>query len=243
MNIAYIRTSTGGQDGQGQRKAILEYCASQGVKIDDWKTETVSSRVKRTDREISKIAEGLGNGDTVIVSELSRLGRSSITEVFSIIETIREKGAGLEIVSEGLSIKPGKTDIKTEAVLSALSLAGRIERDMISERTKNALQARKEAGVKLGRPAGGSKLEKYDDVIQGYLDKKISKASIAKLLDVSRSTLYAYLKAREKKGKPKRENRKALDTRGTEAREEKPEPGEEAEVLGKLDRALKSTGW
>jgi DNA invertase Pin-like site-specific DNA recombinase len=230
MNIAYIRTSTGGQDGQGQRKAILEYCASRGVKVDTWKEETVSSRVKKADREISRIAEGLQAGDTVIVSELSRLGRSSITEVFSIIESIRERGAGLEIVSEGLSIKPGKTDVKTEAVLSALSLAGRIERDMISERTKNALQARKGAGVKLGRPTGGSKLEKFDAEIQGYLDKKISKASIAKLLDVSRSTLYGYLKARENRLKPKR-GREALEA-----------GAEERDVLGKLDRALKPLG-
>ena len=234
MNIAYIRTSTGGQNGQGQRKAILEWSASRGVKIDTWEVESISSRVKKEERKISKITEGLTAGDTVIVSELSRLGRSSMMEIFSIIETIREQGAGLEVVSESLTITSGKTDIKTEAVLSALSLAGRIERDMISERTKHALQARKQAGVKLGRPAGGSKLEQYDDVIQGYLNKKISKMSIAKILDVSRSTLYAYLKNRGKAGKPKRENRKAYQG------EVKPEPAERMEVLEKLERALKS---
>lgn len=243
MNIAYIRTSTGGQDGQGQKKSILEWAASRGIKIDKWETESISSRVKKADREISRITEGLENGDNIIVSELSRLGRSSMTEVFSIIEMIRERGAGLEVVSEGLSIKPGKTDIKTEAVLSALSLAGRIERDMISERTKHALQARKEAGIKLGRPVGGSKLEQHDDVIQGYLDKKISKASIAKILDVSRSTLYAYLKNR---GKQKRDSRKPEGRKNMITGDDgfyMPEPEEEREVIKKLSGGLKKTSW
>lgn len=154
-----------------------------------------------------------------------------MTEVFSIIETIRERGARLEVVSEGLSIRPGKTDIKTEAVLSALSLAGRIERDMISERTKHALQARKAAGVKLGRPAGGSKLEKHDETIAGYLDKGISKASIAKLLDVSRSTLYAYLDARGKKSR--RPNSPDTDFYV------KPDPEEVEKVRGAMAKGLR----
>lgn len=206
--IAYIRTSTNGQDGEGQRKSILEFCVSKGVKIDEWEMEKVSSRVKTVDRQITKVVDGMKTGDRLIVSELSRLGRSSITEVFSIIERIKEKGANLEIVTEGLSIKAGKTDIKTEAVLSALSLAGRIERDMISERTKNALKARKEAGVKLGRPEGSSLLVKNDEEIQRYIEKKISIASIAKLLDVSRGTLYAYLKKRGKNKERKQTEKK-----------------------------------
>lgn len=206
--IAYIRTSTNGQDGEGQRKSILEFCVSKGLKVDTWEMEKISSRAKLADRQITKVVDEMKTGDRLIVSELSRLGRSSITEVFSIIERIKEKGADLEIVSEGLSIKAGKTDVKTEAVLSALSLAGRIEREMISERTKNALKARKEAGVKLGRPEGSSRLVKNDEEIKRYIDKKISIASIAKLLDVNRGTLYAYLKKRGKNKERKQTEKK-----------------------------------
>lgn len=213
--IAYIRTSTNGQDGEGQRKSILEFCVSKGLKVDTWEMEKISSRAKVADRQITKVVDGMEKGDRLIVSELSRLGRSSITEVFSIIERIKEKGADLEIVSEGLSIKAGKTDVKTEAVLSALSLAGRIEREMISERTKNALKARKEAGVKLGRPEGSSRLVKNDEEIKKYIDKKISITSIAKLLDVSRGTLYAYLKKRGK-NKQRKQTEKKMKTRKTQ---------------------------
>jgi DNA invertase Pin-like site-specific DNA recombinase len=181
------------QDGQGQRATILEYAAKNGLRVDEWIAETISSRVARADRVISKVIEQLGLGDTMVVSELSRHGRSSITEVGAIIESIRERGASLVVVGENMTITAGEMDIKTQAVLSALMLAGRIERDMIGERTRNALQARRAAGVKLGRPTGTTKLKGRESEIKKYRDLGLTKSAICKLVGCSRGTLDTYL--------------------------------------------------
>jgi DNA invertase Pin-like site-specific DNA recombinase len=193
MRFAYIRTSTKEQDGQGQRNSILEYSSSNGLKIDKWVYEQVSSRIHRQDRDISRIINDLNPGDEVITSELSRLGRSSITEIYAIIEEIRDKKGTLKIISEDLLISSGELDIKTQAVLGALSIASKVERDLISERTKHALQARKNAGVKLGRPSGKSKLDSRADEIKEYQNLGLNITAISKLMHCSRATLYSFL--------------------------------------------------
>ena len=194
MRIAYIRTSTKGQNGQGQRNIILEFASSQGLQIDRWEYEQASSKIRRQERHISRIIDDMHPGDEIITSELSRLGRSSITEIYAIIEQLRDKDGTLIIVNENIKITSGELDIKTQAILSAISLASKIERDLISERTKNALQARKEAGVKLGRPPGKSKLDNRADEIKKYQDLGLNITAIAKLVQCTRATLYSYLK-------------------------------------------------
>lgn len=194
MRTAYIRTSTGGQDGQGQRESINEYCARKGLKIDKWEHEQTSSRTPRKQRRITKIIENMKAGDEIITTEITRLGRSSVSELYAIIENLREKGGSLRVINNDLRITAGSMDIKTEAILNALSIAGRIERDMISERTKNALQARKAEGVKLGRPAGHSKLDSQKDEIIEYMKKGINLTAISKLVNCTTATLYTWLK-------------------------------------------------
>lgn len=201
MVYGYMRTSTGGQDGTGQVNKINAYAAENGLKIDSWVKEQISSRKPRSEREISRLVEMLGPGDTVLVSELSRLGRSSMTEISAIVESIRDAGAELVVVSDRLTISPGHMPVQVSALLNALGIAAQIEREMVSQRTKAALQARREQGVKLGRPKGTSKLRDRDDEIQRYLDLGLNKASISKLLGVSRSTLYDYLRETERAGK------------------------------------------
>lgn len=193
MVIGYVRMSTGRQDRQSQEQQIYKYAAEKGVKIDRIEVETISTKVKRKDRRISQIVENLKPGDRLIVSELSRLGRTSITEVGSIIEDLNDRGAGLSVVHDGIEIEPGgEMDVRSQAILSAILLASRIERDLISERTSAALQARKAAGQVLGRPKG-SKLDNQVDEIKKYMDLGLSKTAIAKLLGISRSALYAWM--------------------------------------------------
>lgn len=194
MRTAYIRTSTGGQDGSGQREKINEYCAMNGIKIDRWEQEQTSSRTPKEERRIMKIINEMKAGDEIITTEITRIGRSSVSELYTLIEKLREKGGSLRIINNDLKITSGSMDIKTEAILNALSIAGRIERDMISERTKNALQARKAQGVRLGRPAGNSKLDERKDEIIGYLKKGINLTAISKLIDCTTATLYTWLK-------------------------------------------------
>jgi len=191
MTIAYRRVSTGTQDGEGQRNSILEWCAANGVKVDRWENETVSSRKKRSERKVSKLIAELGKGDTIIVSELSRLARS-MTELMSIVQDVREQGAELVVVQDGMKLTAGD-DWQASAYLMAVSMGAEIERSMISTRTKAGLMARKAQGVKLGRPAGNSKLDKHEKTIKELQAKGVGKASIAKILGVSRSTLYAWM--------------------------------------------------
>lgn len=197
MVYGYVRTSTGGQDGSGQRTQILEYAAKEGVKVDRWVKEQSSSRKKRSEREITGLVSKLQEGDTVLVAELSRLARSSTMELSAILQDVREKGATVIVVGDGIEISPDGTDIYAETMVWALGIAARIERDLISSRTTAALQARKAEGVKLGRPVGSSKLKGREDEIQKYLKIGLSKTAIAKLLGVARSTLYDYLETRE----------------------------------------------
>lgn len=194
MRTAYVRTSTGGQDGKGQKESINEYCAKEGLKVDKWEYEQASSRTPRNRRKITEIIESMKAGDEIITTEITRLGRSSVSELYTIIEQLREKGGSLRIINNELHITAGSMDIRTEAILNALSIAGRIERDMISERTKNALQARKAQGVKLGRPAGNSKLDERKEEIIGYLKKGINLTAISKLVECTTATLYTWLK-------------------------------------------------
>jgi DNA invertase Pin-like site-specific DNA recombinase len=194
---AYIRISTDKQESDNQKHRINEYAAGQGIKVDSWTSETISSR--KNDREIHQIIDNLEPGDQIIVTELSRLGRSSVSEIFGMLEIIQKKKAGLYVIQDGIEIKGGKMSVQAETLVFALGIASRLERELISERTKAALKARKAAGVKLGRPEGYSVLTGREQELEKYLKLGINKSAIAKLMGVSRGAVYNFLRKREVK--------------------------------------------
>lgn len=131
----------------------------------------------------------------IVVSEVSRLARSTL-QVLEIGRECIERGVHLHVAKSGIVFDDS---MQSKIVATVLGLVAEIERDFISSRTKEALAKRKADGVKLGRPVGAPKklkLDKYADKIDGYLAKGINKVAIAKLLDVSPSTLYEWLKVR-----------------------------------------------
>jgi DNA invertase Pin-like site-specific DNA recombinase len=157
--------------------------------------DTASGKTDWRVRPLGKLIERAGQGDVIVVSEVSRLARSTL-QVLEIGRECIERGVHLHIAKTGIIFDDS---MQSKIVATVLGLVAEIERDFISSRTKEALAKRKADGMKLGRPVGGAKnlkLDKHADKIDGYLDKGINKVAIAKLLDVSPNTLYEWLKVR-----------------------------------------------
>ncbi len=193
--FGYIRVSTAKQDTDNQRYEILQWADGGNVTITEWVEETVSSRKGYKDRELGALLERLQPGDSLVASEISRLGRS-LTEVMTILHTLMEKEVWVFTCKERFELDGS---INSKVLAFAFSLAAEIERQMISSRTREALARRKAEGKKLGRPKGslsGSKLDGREQEIREMLDKGVSKASAARMLGVSRGTLYSWLESR-----------------------------------------------
>jgi len=193
--FGYIRVSTAKQETDNQRFEILQWADVRKLVIAEWVEETVSSRKGYRERKLGALLDGLRSGDALIVSEMSRLGRS-LTEVMTILHTLMETGVRVYTCKEGFELDDS---INSKVLAFAFSLAAEIERQMLSSRTKEALARLKSEGRKLGRPTGslsGSKLDGREDEIRQILAKGVSKASAARLLDVSRGTLYTFIRTR-----------------------------------------------
>ena len=159
--IGYIRVSTDKQTTENQRLAILEYCNhGKNLKVDKWIEVTVSSRKSSKDRKLDELIEQLEAGDTLIVSELSRLGRS-VGQVATLVDTLVKASVKIISIKEDMVLN-GKPNIQTKVMLTMFSLFAEIERDLISERTKEGLKRAKAEGKQLGRPKGSRSKSKLD---------------------------------------------------------------------------------
>lgn len=162
MTVGYIRVSTDTQVTSNQRNEILNYAHELGVKVDKFIDVTMSSRKHMRDRLIDDLFASLSMGDTLIISELSRLGRST-QEVLQTIEKLMSIGVELHIIKQKMIINPNnKNDFVSKAMITLMSLFSELERDLISQRTSEALKARKEQGIILGKPKGTNQKSKYD---------------------------------------------------------------------------------
>jgi DNA invertase Pin-like site-specific DNA recombinase len=194
-NFAYLRVSTDRQDAKNQKLGILDYCNSKNINNLKIVEDTISGTTSWRDREIGKLIENCIIGDIIIVSEVSRLGRS-ILQVLEIMEIAAQKGISVHIAKNRMIMDGSMQSTITATVLG---LVAQIEREFLSSRTKEALQQKKLDGVKLGRPKGQSnilKLDAFRDQILEYVKKGINKRDIAKLIECSPSTLYQWLKRR-----------------------------------------------
>jgi len=196
MLIGYIRVSKASQDTAYQRKAILEYAHKNKLVVDEFIELEMSSRKTPVQRKLDVLLSKVKNGGIVIVSELSRLGRS-ISEVISTVNLLIEDGSRFISIKEGIDIKD-RHSMQSKVMITMFSLVADLERDLISQRTKEALATKKAEGVVLGRPKGPgkSKLEKHEEQIKEFIEKKVSMLSISKILGVSYSTLFNYIKKR-----------------------------------------------
>lgn len=195
--MAYLRVSKDTQDVKNQRLAILEFAQQEKVKVDHFMELSVSSRKSTGERKIDQLLEQLKAGDLLLISELSRMGRS-VGEIITTVDRLVKEKVRFIAVKEGIRLN-GKPDLQTKVMVTMFGLFAEIERDLISLRTKEALAAVKASGKKLGRPKGTrgkSRLDGREEEIQKLLALDVSKSSIAKITGVDRSTLYHFIRSR-----------------------------------------------
>jgi DNA invertase Pin-like site-specific DNA recombinase len=195
--VAYLRISTSGQDLDTQRFAILDYAQQHGLVVDRFVESQSSSRRTVGERGLRVVLDQLHAGDTLVVSELSRLGRS-VGQIIQLLDELLKTNVTLVAIKENLMLRD-TPDIQTKVMITLFSLFAEIERDLIAERTKEGLVAARAKGKQLGRPKGAlgtSKLTGREADIQELLSKTVSKASIAKIMGVSRSTLHHFICSR-----------------------------------------------
>lgn len=196
--IAYIRISTDKQDFDNQKLSILNYARNNNFKINDFIEIQISSKKSDKERKIDELLKELKQGDTLIVSELSRLGRS-LGQIIRIVDELIKNKNKFIAIKENI-IFNSKQDIRTKVMIAMFGLFAEIERDLISQRTKEALAVAKAKGKLLGRPKGAlskSKLDGKEEEIKILLKKKVSINSIGKIMEVSRPTLYSFIKSRK----------------------------------------------
>lgn len=196
MVYGYIRVSTGRQTVENQKFAVEEFCTRNGLSVDDWIEETVSGAKRFDKRKLGDLLGRVQPGDTIICTEITRLGRS-LFMIFSIMAYALERGCSIWTIKEGWRLGD---DLTSKVLAFAFGMAAEIERSLISERTKDALARKRAEGVKLGRPKGAlskhTKLSGKEEVIQCLLDYGNSYAAIARSLKVDRSTLVRFCDAR-----------------------------------------------
>jgi len=158
--IAYIRVSTDKQTSENQRNEISRYASHNKIIIDKWLDFEVSSRKSDEERGINKLLDELQNGDTLIVSELSRLGRSTVG-VLTLIDKLNKKGVTTILLRQNLTLSDNSNDIASKMMITLFSMFAEMERDIISARTKEALASRKGVGT-LGHEVGAILKSKYD---------------------------------------------------------------------------------
>jgi DNA invertase Pin-like site-specific DNA recombinase len=198
-NIGYIRVSKVDQQIDSQRLAILDYAHKNKIKIHEFIEINMSSRKTPHERGIDALIQKLSPNDRLIVSELSRLGRS-LGQIIHIVDQLIKKRVSFIAIRENIVINGQKQDIQTKVMVAMFGLFAEIERDLISERTKEGLAAARAKGKLLGRPKGTlgkSRLDGKEDEIKNLLEKKVSKASISKIYEISRPALLSFIKTRK----------------------------------------------
>ena len=200
MVYAYLRVSTGKQDGKNQRVGVDALATARGLHIDEYiDDEGVSGTVEPEKRELGGLLKKLKPGDVLLAGEISRLGRS-LFMIFRILEYCMNNGITIMTAKDGYTLG---NDIQSKVMAFAFGLSAEIERDMISRRTKEALKLRKDQGIKLGRKLGSKNSYSShwyagkEEFIKSELDRGKKRYQIADELGVHRTTFYRWLKAQE----------------------------------------------
>lgn len=194
MIYGYIRVSSDKQTVENQRFEIETFCKKQGLTIDGWISETISGTKNYSKRKLGLLLKKVEAGDLIICSEISRLGRS-LFMIMEILNICMTKECYVWTVKDGYRLGD---DIQSKVLAFAFGLSAEIERNLISQRTKEALNRKRTEGVILGRPTGTTgkkycKLYGKDNTISDLIVAGNSISAMARVLKVHRNTLAKYI--------------------------------------------------
>lgn len=190
---AYLRVSCNTQCLFHQRFEVENFARQEGIKIDEWVEEKISSRKPLEKRKLGELLEKLDDGDILIATEISRLGRS-ILEVMRILEMCLNKNCQVWTLKENYRLG---NDLQSKILAFAFGVSAEIERSLISQRTKASLASIKAQGKKLGRPFSAQskklKLSKNTKKVRELLDLGVTQYKIAKILGVHQITVKRFI--------------------------------------------------
>lgn len=195
MIYGYIRVSSDKQTVENQRFEINNFCERNKLVIDGWIEETISGTKSYNKRELGKLLKRVQKDDLIICAELSRLGRN-LFMIMEILNICMTRECRVWTIKDNYRLGD---DIQSKVLAFAFGLSAEIERNLISQRTKEALARKKAEGVTLGRPVGRksdeSKYKLYPkrDLIAELLKEGISRRKIAKICKVDRNTLCRFI--------------------------------------------------
>lgn len=194
MIYGYIRVSSDKQSVENQRFEINRFCEQENIKIERWIEESVSGIKEPEDRKLGKTLARLRKGDILICTELSRLGRSLLM-IMDILSQCLKRDIQIWTIKDHYRLG---TDISSKVLAFAFALSAEIERNLISQRTKEALARRRSEGVVLGRPKGSKnarlKLSGCEMEIARLLRYGYTQSSIACQMNVHRITLGRFIR-------------------------------------------------
>ena len=191
---AYLRVSTIDQNTEKNKIDVLKFANDKKLGNVLFIEEQISGRANFKNRQLGQLLEEMQKDDVLIVPELSRIARS-IIQILEVIEITTQKGIILYSIKENFC--SNDKSITSTVATTIFALVAQIERELISMRTKEALQVKKASGVKLGRPKGKgkSKLDEHKDDILKLLELRVPKTIIAKQYKTSVVNLYNFLKS------------------------------------------------
>lgn len=189
----YIRVSTDTQDLYKQRHLLLEFAQANQMMIKEFIEVEISSKKDKTKRKIDFLMNRLEKGDILLVAELSRLGRNML-ETLNIINEFNENGITIKFIRQP---ELSTDSSHTKLLFAIYSYFAEAEREYISIRTKQGLEAAKSSGKILGRPKGsknkkGRVLDEFKDQIKELLKLEISINAISKLINNQLEKPYSY---------------------------------------------------
>ena len=196
MIYGYIRVSSDKQTIENQRFEISNFCEKNSLTIDVWVEETISGMTRVENRKLGKLLKKMKKEDILICSELSRLGRNLLM-IMGVLNECMNRDIQVWTIKDNYRLG---SDINSKVLAFAFGLSAEIERNLISQRTKEALARKKAEGVILGRPKGSksakTKLSGQEKQIKELLGKKVSYSAIGRILGVHRLTVSSFVKER-----------------------------------------------